>query len=496
MTVGTHEETRIRAFFEKVPTCLIDGRNDATIAYFAVKKASDFVVVAARMTLGAAAEESNLPRQFETENVRAGHFRLSEIGQKPKDFVNTVVGPGEFVTPSLRLSFPGNESNAHSSYGRPFEEDALSQSKRVAVLTLNGAPKFAFLDQRTEIDWELKASQTPFNGLADLSNEYRLGNLQGSNISVDVEVPNALEIDPSSYVRDKTAFISLATQFILDTVEVTLRVRILARGQVLRRESIEGDRIEWADADDPGRQRGTLELDVPSGATVHCIAVYGQLAQHERVIVDASGENQLRLALDSVGAGAGVDSIRQALHNEGDFKNNAPALESALASLASLLGFQVLHLGLGRRTKDAVDVVARCNSGGLLLIECTMAVLKQDKVSNLVARTARLRQYLVERDFPNIQVVPVIATTMTAAELYTSVDKVERDGVLVVCREQFDEWLDLSLAAPDADRLFATMAQRLADAQGRSEGIPPFPSTPGGWVLMPEGHGHHGAIEP
>jgi hypothetical protein len=486
MTVGTHDETQIRNFFDKVPTCLTDGRNDATVAYFAVKKKSELVVVRARMTLGTTNESLNVPPRFETENTRAGHFLLSQVDLKPKEFVSETLRTGAFVTPYETLSFPGNESGVHNSYPQTFEQVALKESRRLGVLKLNGGPIFSYYDSPTDIDWELKAAQLPFNGLADLATEYRLGSFEGSTISFDIEVPNALAIDPMSQVKDKIARVRIAPQFSLDKSEISLNVVVRSRGKVSLRESIDGRRLTWAAPDPHGPVLGSFDLDVPSGAAVDCIAVYSAIAQHQSMLVDKSGENQLRLTLDSVDSG--ISSIRQALHNEGKFKGNPDALESAMASVVSMLGFQVLHLGLGKKTRDAVDVVARCNTGGLLLIECTTAILGQDKVSKLVARAARLRRLLHDKDFLGIEVIPVIATTMTAAELYTSIDKVETDGVLVLCQEQFDEWLDLSLAAPDGDRLFALMSERLSTAQNRPDGTFNLASIPQGWALTPARH--------
>jgi len=491
MTIAAHEQEWIQSFFDEIPACLVDGRNDATVSYFAIRKQTNFVVVAGRLTLGASTDEITWPDQFETESVRAGHFLLSRVGQTPREFVNATTGPGLFATPEKELMFLGNDPNTHGAYRQPLKMEALKESTRVAVLTLSGRQKFDLLNGWAQFDWELKAAQTPFDGLADLANEYRLGSLQGSNISIDVEVPNAVEVHPTSYIHDKVARIVIAPQFFLDATQVSLRVLVTSRGNVIRREAIETERIKWLDADCKAGVCGVFELEVPVGATVQCIAVYGKLAQHERTIVDKSGENELRLVLDSFPAGTAA--IRQALRIDEPFENNSDALETSLASVVSMLGFQVLHFGTGKKTRDFVDVVARCNSGGLLLIECTTAILLQDKVSNLKARAAKLRRFLVDKDFPDIQVIPVIATTMTAAELSNSIGQVETGGALVLCKEQLEEWFDLSRVAPDANRLLTSMSQRLADAQNRPDGALNFASIPADWARLRPDHG--GAIE-
>jgi len=82
---------------------------------------------------------------------------------------------------------------------------------------------------------------------------------------------------------------------------------------------------------------------------------------------------------------------------------------------------------------------------------------------------------------------------MTAAELSNSIGQVETGGALVLCKEQLEEWFDLSRVAPDANRLLTSMSQRLADAQNRPDGALNFASIPADWARLRPDHG--GEIE-
>jgi hypothetical protein len=135
-----------------------------------------------------------------------------------------------------------------------------------------------------------------------------------------------------------------------------------------------------------------------------------------------------------------------------------------------MLGFQVFHLGGIEQTQDAVDLIAASPNGDLLLVECTTGVLKTDKVSNLLSRATVVRAALANGGFSGRRVVPIIATTKSEDEVFADIGAVEKDGALVVCREQIEEWLTLSAARPDANGLVWRAHQRLRNLQAEADG--------------------------
>ena len=72
---------------------------------------------------------------------------------------------------------------------------------------------------------------------------------------------------------------------------------------------------------------------------------------------------------------------------------------------------QVLNIGTFSKAQDGVDIIARCPSGGIMLIECTTDILKEDKTSKLLARVAKLKGRLADSDLRNVHVLPVMLTT-------------------------------------------------------------------------------------
>jgi len=136
-----------------------------------------------------------------------------------------------------------------------------------------------------------------------------------------------------------------------------------------------------------------------------------------------------------------------------------------------MLGFQVFHLGGVEQTQDAVDLVACSPSQDLMLVECTTGVLDPKKIANLISRATQVRTALLASSFGTARVVPILVTTKPYSEIAHSVAATERAGALVMSQEQIEEWVALSAAVPDADRIFVKAHQRLSDALQPDPGI-------------------------
>lgn len=467
--LGENEQKTYDAFFDDVPACLMDGSNDATISYLALTQGSGFVVVAARMTLGGDPADSELPRELGTPNVRAGYFRLKQLGRSVQEYLETTLAQGCVEIPDNTLCFPPHSDSGHGALYKELSETGLHANKRVAVLSLYGGRRELPPIPAT-LDWELKAATPPFDGLEDLAQVYRFGPVSGGTITFDVVVPESVEVMPESSVTGDTARIEVAARYKLDRGAVSLRLRILLHGQTVERKTVNDGEIDWRpDAVMGGR--GVAHVKVCEGATVHCTAVYAGRAQHERTIVDqAARNNSLRIAFET--ADRGLGNLRAFLASGEHTKTPGRNLEFAVAWLLSMLGFQVIHLGVIDAVQDGVDVIALCPSGGLLIVECTTDIIKDDKTSKLVSRAAKIRRNLVASGFQAVSVVPVMLTTINHDQVEPRIVPTEMNGVLVMTKQQVEEWVELSAAAPDADREFARLERRLLDAQSRMAQVP------------------------
>lgn len=460
MTIGENDERQVRQFFEQLPRCMTDERNDATISYLAVRRNDAVVVIAARMLLGAAAKTAVFPEPLKTQSVRAGQFYLSEIGRSANQYVRAAIGQGDFEIPGETLQFPGGNNGGHQAWFNPFDFDALRTNSRTALLRLSGGPLDG-VASRPAFDWELKAAETPFDSIDDLANEFGFGSLDNTTMTFDVVARNPVEIAATSKIVDAEVHIDVQCRCKLNWSDVTLGLRVIQDGVVKTRRSVKSFELKWRGGEDQP-PFGSFKFNVDPGSTVHCSVVLDGVAVHERVIVDQSASgNLLRVAFNSFDPG--LEKLREFLESGGLKKTDARLVESAFAWTLTMLGFQVFHLGGVERTQDAADLVACSPSQGLLLVECTTGVLNPQKIGNLVSRSNQLRGVLDAAGFTASDIVPILATTKPLSEVAQSISRTEKDGVLVMCQEQIDEWVELSAAAPDADRIFARAQQRLVD---------------------------------
>ena len=467
--LGENERKIYKAFFDEIPPCLTDGTNDATISYLALAQGPRLVVVAARMTLGDDLSESNLPQELRTANVRAGYFRLKQLGQTVEQYLGAALARGSIEIPDDTLYFPQNTDGGHGAWYKELSEVGVHANKRVSVLSLFGGRRES-PPAPEALDWELKAATPPFDGLEDLAQVYRFGPVSGGTITFDVVAPEAVEVLSESNVLGDTARIVLMAKYELDHSAVSLRVRIVSHGQTVERLTIHAGDIEFL-SDGTPRGVGISKVKVREGATVHCTAVYAGRAQHERTIVDqAARENVMRIAFET--ADRGLVNLRAFLASGEQQKTPGRNLEFAISWLLSMLGFQVIHLGVIDALQDGVDVIACSPSGGLLIIECTTDVLKDDKTSKLVSRAAKTRRNLTASGFAAVSVIPVMLTTVNHDQVEPRIGPTETNGVLVMTKQQVEEWVELSAAAPDADREFVRLERRLLDAQARMSQTP------------------------
>jgi hypothetical protein len=142
----------------------------AGFSYLAVRLGEDFVLLHGRLFLSAFGS-SAMPPRFRSPNVRAGHYRLAELGLDVRGLIEQLC-VGLLNTPDGELHFPG--TNYAASFV-PFHPHALQKQIRHNVLTIKGEQAEAI--RQPDIDWEIKGASRPYEGLQELANEFALGPL-------------------------------------------------------------------------------------------------------------------------------------------------------------------------------------------------------------------------------------------------------------------------------------------------------------------------------
>lgn len=462
MAIRPEDQVSVNAFFAQVAEYRRAHGPHSTVSYFAVKRGDEFLLMHGRLFLTSVQRPAPLTH-FRSANVMAGHFLLSDLGVGPEDVVESLVSKAELSTPAGVLRFPPSDPGQHSAYYTPFHSDGLKDGNRLDALSLTGGYRLDTV-RRPQLDWELKAAETPFDSVDELLHEYQLGSLRGDFQSFDILAQHVAEVDfASPFARTKVRpGVILAAG--LPTSAASLGYRVFVQGKVVGRATLHGDAMQWVERGTA--QHGSAEIEIPDGAVIHCTASYAGAAQHQGWLADpATLQNPQRAVFEAFDPG--LSMLREFLDRSGTRGTNARDVETSIAWLLSMLGFRVTHLGGIEQTQDAVDIIATTPRNSFVLVECTTGVLKSDKVALLLSRAEVVRGRLLASGTHNAKVLPAMVTTRPRAEVTAGVEAAERAGVLVLCREQIDRALERTIVLPDADALFADAEQAITRAVAR-----------------------------
>lgn len=472
--LADHDQKVVDAFFAGLAPWEDAYKKFASLSYFAVKHDGAFVLVQARLFLNIV--PSDLPlAHFQTENIRAGHFLISDLKADAQNVVSQFTD-GKLLCPAGELCFPPADGRSYSAYHLPFHPEGLQNGNRLDVLTLTGARRTEYVRQ-PQLDWEVKAAATPYDSIAELLLEYRLGALRGDGANLEVVAFNVAVVDLSSIVSGTKANPAVLLADGLSPDKVTLGYRVFSQGRVVQRTSIAGAAMLWGQRET--LQRGITEIDIPPAAVLHCIATYSGTAQHQAWLSDpATVQNPQRSVYEAFDDK--LEVLRDFLAKSQGKGRDARDLEAGVSWLLWMLGFSVAHLGGTDKTQNAPDLIATTPRGNFAVIECTTGLLKaENKMALLVDRTEALKRRLEASGNRHLHVLPVMVTSKAREEVKADLEQAEKLGVVVLTRESLEEALKRTLVLPDADALFAEGEQAVQAAQAKYQNAAPFAGVAG-----------------
>jgi hypothetical protein len=457
MAVTDNDRKNIDAFFAAISSRMSGYRG--AFHYVAVRDGDRFVILQARLYLNTGAVPPER-RHIETANVRAGILPLAELGDSPQQIVDRLIG-GPLRTPDGELYFlPRNDSH-HGAAFMPYNPQDVQARERLHLLSLVGSDQNRLLTH--DIDWELRAAATPYDGLQELLIDHQLGTLRTDAAAVEVVAFNVAAVDFSSKVAGTKASPGVLLAHGLDRLKAALSYRVILRQRVMSRGLVRGGDMAWADG--PISQRGSAELQIPDGAVVHCAAVYDGHAQHHGWIADPSTSQNPRRAVYEAND-AGMNQLRDMLSRTGRGRD-ARELETGVAWLLWMLGFNTLHLGGSPRMQDAADLIAVAPAGHFAVVECTTGTLKSDsKMTLVIARAAAVKQRLAASGNSHVRVLPVMVTSLTRDEVLADLEQAEKLGIAVVTKEDLDTAIERTLVFPEADRFFVEAEESVKRGTG------------------------------
>ncbi|MGE0095134.1 MAG: hypothetical protein AB7M05_01720 [Alphaproteobacteria bacterium] len=458
MPVRNHSKIELENFFQALAPVEAAYRH-ACFSYLAVQTNERFVLVQARLFL--ASQPHQIPAtHFQSPNVRAGNYKISELGITSEELVNKIL-TGDLTLPSGKIEFPPKPQDGYSIFYEPFHPEGLKNQNRLNALTITGLDQTSLI-RRPHIDWELKAATTPYDTIEDLINEYQLGLPRNNAITFEIVGFTVAAINIDSSVEDTKAKIIMRLARGLEKNYSSIGYRIFSQGRVVARATIDGENLEWTDAEH--YYSGQTEVEVPRGALLQCYARYKGIAENYWWMFERGlTQNPYRNAYEKFDSD--LETLKDIIAKAQGRGQDARDLESAVAWLLWMLGFSVSHLGSTRRTQEAVDILATTPSGHFAVVECTTGHLKaENKLSLLYDRAQSVKRSLEASNNNHIRVLPVIITSKARSEILVDLEQAEKIGILVLTREDLEESIKKTILPPHADRLYEQAEQHILSA--------------------------------
>jgi hypothetical protein len=462
MPVAPHNQKTIDDFFLAIEP-LKAAHGESTFSYVAIKSENRFVLVQAFLHLVGITKPTI--SQFNSQNVRAGRYRLTDLAESPRTFIDMVLS-GKIVTPDGEIFFPGGQDGNHSAWVQPFHTVGLQNQNRTAVLGIIGSDQFRHI-QQPQLDWELKACLRPYDGLQELMTEYGLGVLHNDKASLEVIASNVAAIDFGSPINGTKATIVVRLAKGLSPEKLSVGIRVLHQEKIMKRFRKDGSEFQWKAG--PEYQTGSLTIDIPEGAVLHCIANYDELAQHYGWLVDPSTTlNARRATYDTFDSN--LAHLKE-LFGRTSFKgHDARELESAVSWLLWMLGLSVTHLGSVPKMQDAVDLLVTAPSGHIAVVEVTTGILKaENKLALLHDRAQSVRRNLQASGNRHIRVLAVIVTSQPRADVEVDIEQAEKLGILVVTHEILEQGVARTALPQNPDKFFEDAEQQIKLALAKHE---------------------------
>lgn len=394
----------------------------------------------------------------------AGRLQLSE-SDDVDDIVKTLFAGRTARVGTRDFALPFDDSSGlHVPPPNFYHQEGATVGRRVFLLeaVAGSVPHF---EPRPQIDWLLRAAVEPYDNLGELLGELGLPGVL-SRCSLDVVAPTPVEVWAGSRISDTEATLGLWLPRPLLPADAALQYRVVSKGQTSARGILRAELIRWDNGADV--QVGKAVLQVPPGAVVQCFAGYCGQALHSYWVADPKHFPNPRLsAFETIDPK--LNMLRTYLLPPSAAKGSANInFEMAVSWLAWAYGLAPASMGLADQGREGPDLYAVAPSGGFVVIECTLGLLKaENKLANLARRAAALRDKLTAIGLPKIPVLPLIITALPREHVRAEMEAADAAGVLVITREGLEAALTEAMAFPDGDSLFQRGVQALTAIKDR-----------------------------
>lgn len=330
---------------------------------------------------------------------------------------------------------------------------------RINTLSIFGGDVPGNIDY-SRIEWDLKSSDTPFDGLFEIFEACLLQQPDGQRTEFSVFAHVIVAIDrEESRVEGERATIRINTLLGTDTGAIDIGLKVRPPGnQPPQRTTISNQNINWTSTS--LRQEGTAQVQVPQNSIVECIARFEGLAQHYYWIADPNASHGVRLT-SLLTFDADQKTLVEYLTWKDVRGRNSREFELGVGWLLWLMGLAPLQLDPTGKNPDSPDLLVISPAGEILVVECTVGLLKaENKLAKLIARAQLVRTGLVAKGLNN-RVTPVIVSAMPRDQLAGDLAAAGEHGVAVIAKEEIDNLRERCNLPLDAEQAVQLIIQQV-----------------------------------
>lgn len=393
------------------------------------------------------------PFYFESDHVQAA--RLIKKNE-PTDIEKIIVDAkeGKITVLDRVLSLYVGQQSQLSTHFTPIFHPLLKEGPRLPSLHIRGEQRYKLLSlvgDDGSLDWELKASDTPFESLDELLSHCGLPMIRQMGDSAILEIVARAPgfITNESIIRNNRAIIKCRTAKKININEVKIGYKLIDKDTIVR-ANIPGNKITWQLVDD--LYYGQCNIEVGEANVALIIFSYNGEALHQWWITDPDKHLNPRQAIHQL-FDANQELLGKMLMKPETSKPYE--FEGAVSALINLLGFSVSNYGRIPKLQRGPDIIAIAPAGHIGVIECTVGLLDEnDKLAKLVQRTKLIRENLASAGYGFLQIKPIIVTPLLRAEIEANLDDARKYNIAVICKEDLDDLLKLVIVSPNPDKLF------------------------------------------
>lgn len=406
--------------------------------------------------------------KFETEHVIAARFMANATWSDVASFLARAKTGG---IPSIdnTIILERDRGRNLSVYFEPIHHPLITEGPRLPCLLIRGISKHELLIKATDsrqLDWELKASDIPFDNLDELSLHCGLPGLtqMGDSTVLEVVARSPGWISHKSTIIRREARIECHLAGALDIGKIRVGYKVFKKDFVaVDRASVSGSKLKWQQEKDI--KIGICRLSVGDAPMLQAFLSYADVSLHQWWVTDPQKHLNPRHAIHQV-FDEDMELLRTMLLKPESDKSDA--FEGAVSKLCNLLGFSVVNYGRIPKLQKGPDIIAATQAGKIGVIECTVGLPNEKgKLAKLVQRATLIKKKLTAAGYGHLQIQAAIVTPLSRNEVVADLKDASKHNIAVVCKEDIEKLLSLVALPPNPENLFQEL-RRLV--QGTNQG--------------------------